>query len=564
MSDESYLQLFEEEAAKTRALAHAVYDPELPKVIDYDYKTLKDAFNQWAEKWPEKPYLILGDLELSYAYCNDIARRLANVLTGMGVKKGDRVAIMAPNVPQYPISLQAIWKLGCIEVPANGMYTVSELTRQINDNGAETVVVMAAMAPKAIAMLQNPDCTLKRVIAFQMPGPKVELPEVEGLYDFDTVVAAASNAEPEVEVFMDDPARLQYTGGTTGIPKGCVLTHRMIYGMAKRTILWTTLNFTLVDEDKVRSLAAIPLNHVYGFNLNLGINMAAGGTLVLVPQPKPDALVEAINKSKPNIFGSVPTMVIGLINNPQVMSGKADLTSLKGVFVGGAACPVPVMKEFERLSGATLVEGYGMSETSNILTINPMHRRKIGTIGVAIPDTDLLVVDVETGKKLMPFGEDGELIARGSQNIKEYWDNPEETANAVRHGWLYTGDIVSMDEEGYITIRDRKKDMIIVSGFNVFPKEIDEVMYSNPKVVEACSVGVPHPTKGEAPVMFMILKPGETMDAKEAEAFLRQNLTGYKIPVDYRFVTEIPKTPAGKNDRKALAKMYVAEKEAKA
>ncbi|MBO5557093.1 MAG: AMP-binding protein [Oscillospiraceae bacterium] len=564
MSEKEYLKLFEEEALIIRAITDSMYDPELPNPITYDYKPLRDWFNHWAEVHPDKPYLLLGDMALSYAYCNDVARRLGNALMELGVKKGDRVAIMAPNVPQYILGLQAIWKIGGIEVPANGMYTVTELTRQLNDNGSETVIAMAAMAPKAIAMLQDPNCTVKRVIAFQMPGPKVELPQVEGLFDFDAVVAAASNAEPDVEITMDDPVRLQYTGGTTGIPKGCVLTNRMVYTMAVRTVLWTTKSYTMVAQDEVRSMAAIPLNHVYGFNLNVALNIVAGGTIVLVPQPKPDALVEAILKGRPTIWGAVPTMIIGLINMPQVQSGEADFTSLKGVFCGASACPVSVMTEFERITGGTLVEGYGMSESSNILTINPMHYRKPGTVGVELPDTDLLVVDTATGTKLMPFGEDGELICRGTQVIKEYWDNPEETANAIRDGWLYTGDIVSMDQEGFITIKDRKKDMIIVSGFNVFPREIDEVMFANPKVVEACSVGTPHPTKGEAPVLYTVLKPGETMDAKEAEAYLRQSLTGYKIPVDYRFVDEIPKTPAGKPDRKALAALYKAEKEAKA
>lgn len=559
MSDNSYLKAFEEAAKANRTLFENQYDSEMPKSVEYEFKTCKDWFIYWAEQHPDKPYIYFAGQTMSYGVCNGIARRLANALNALGVKKGDRIAVMAPNVPHYLLGMHAAWKLGCIEVPTNAMYTVSELTKQVNDGGAETVIVMSTFAKKATAMLEDDTCCVKRVVVFRLPGDKTELPKMAGVYDFDELQTSAPDVEPTVEVSMDDPIRLQYTGGTTGIPKGCVLTNRMVYTMAKRTILWTTRGFSLVSADNVRTLAAIPLCHIYGFNMNIAINLVVGGTIVLVPQPKPDALTAAIVNGQPNIFGAVPTMLICLVNKPEVRNGEVDFTCLKGIFCGGSSCPLAVMQEFESLTGATVVEGYGMSETSNILTINPMRSRRPGTVGVAVPDTDLVVVDTETGTKVMPFGQDGELICRGTQVIKEYWGNEKETRNAIRNGWLYTGDIVSMDEDGFITIRDRKKDMIIVSGFNVFPREIDEVMFSNPKVMEACSFGALHPKRGEAPVIYIVLRDGETMDAAEAESYLRKYLTGYKIPVDYRFAAELPKTPAGKPDRKALAALYKAE-----
>ncbi len=556
MSDTSYLKAFDEAAAKNAALARRQYDKEIPEVIEYEDKPCKWWFNHWAEKYPTKPYAVLGKLALPYAYCNDVSRRFANALLDLGVTKGDRVAIMAPNVPQYLLAMHAVWKIGAIEIPANALYTVPELKGQFNDSGAETVVVMAAFAPKAIAMLQDPECAVKRVIAFQLPSGKVELPEVEGLYDFEQLVGTHPNTEPDIEVTMDDPIRFQYTGGTTGVPKGCILTNKMVYTMGLRTAIWTTRNFTLVPKEDIKTLAAIPLNHVYGFNANVGIALCTGATIVVVPQPKPDALLAEVVGNKPNIFAGVPAMLIGLLNTPQVQSGEADITSLKGVFCGSAPCPVAVIEQFEKLTGATIVEGYGMSETSNILTINPMDIRKPGSVGVAVPDTDLVVVDAATGTQVMPIGETGELICRGPQVMSGYWNKPEENANTIRNGWLYTADIVVMDEDGFIFIKDRKKDMIIVNGFNVFPREIDEAMFANPKVKEACAIGVPHPTKGEAPVLYTVLKDGETMDAEEVEAYLRKSLAPYKIPVAYEFISELPRTAAGKADRKALTAMY--------
>ncbi len=556
MEELEYLKVLDEVARKNAELARSQYDPEIPEKIEYEDKPCKWWFNHWAEQNPKKPYAVLGDLALSYGYCNDVARRLANAFLDLGIKKGDRVAIMSPNVPQYLLAMHAVWKIGAIEVPANPLYTVPELTGQLNDSSAETVVVMAAFAPKAIAMLQNPDCAVRRVIAFQLPSGQVELPEVEGLYDFNALVGTHPNTEPDIEILMDDPIRLQYTGGTTGIPKGCVLTNRMVYSMGYRTALWTTRSYNIVPKDSVVTLAAIPLNHVYGFNANVGITMTNGGTIIVVPQPKPDALLAEIVKNRPNIFAAVPAMLIGLLNTPQVQAGEADISSLKGIFCGSAPCPVAVMEQLEAKTGATIVEGYGMSETSNILTINPMHVRKAGSVGVAVPDTDLVVVDAVDGKTPVPLGETGELICRGPQVMEKYWENPEATEATIRNGWLYTADVVLMDEDGFIFIKDRKKDMIIVNGFNVFPREIDEAMFANPKVKEACAVGIVHPRKGEAPVLYTVLKEGEEMTAEEAEKYLRQSLAPYKIPIAYEFISELPRTAAGKADRKALSAMY--------
>lgn len=303
--------------------------------------------------------------------------------------------------------------------------------------------------------------------------------------------------------------------------------------------------------EEFRTLCAIPLNHIYGYNTSVNVCLYKGGTIILVAQPTPDNLLEAINKHEPNIWAAVPAMIIGLINHPEI--GNSKVKSIKGIFCGSAPLAVGTLHKFEELSGGRIVEGAGMSETINIYTVNPVRtKRKFGSCGIIWPDTDLVVVDVETGKKVLPRGEEGELIGRGPQFISEYWQNPDETAKTVRDGWLYTGDVVKIDEEGFVFIMDRVKDMIIVSGFNVYPRDVDEVLFKHPKIVEACTIGIPDEKQGESVKSFIAVKPGETLTAEEVNAYCREQLAPYKVPRFIEFVEAIPRTPVGKPDRKVL------------
>jgi long-chain acyl-CoA synthetase len=549
--EKPWLNDFEEDLAKWRPLWEKHYDEGVPKNFEYPDYPLKWWFNKWAGEQPDKPYILMGDVSISYGNANDLARRIANALLGLGIKKGDRVAIMAPNVPQYILSLQALFKFGAVEVPTNPLYTVPELDLQFTDSGTETVIVMAMFAAKAIEILKDPNSPVKRVIVFQVPSGVVEVEQGEGIYDFNELVMAASDQEPDVEVFADDIARLQYTGGTTGIPKGCVLTNAIVFSQANRTATWTSGGFKLIPKEEMRTLCAIPLSHIYGYNANVSICLFTGGSIVLVAVPTPDNLLEAITRHKPNLWASVPAMIIGLNNHPKI--AEADITSLKGIFCGSAPLAVETMNEFERLTGGRILEGYGLSETVNILTVNPVFTiRKVGSCGIVWPDTDLVVVDVETGTKVIPRGELGELIGRGPQIMREYWNNPEETAAAIRDGWFYTGDIVRIDEDGFVFIVDRKKDMIICSGFNVYPRDVDEVLYANPKIMEACTVGVPDPKRGETVKAFVVLKPGESMTVEEVIEYCRKSLAPYKVPTLVEFIDAIPRTAVGKPDRKVL------------
>ncbi|MGI5879537.1 MAG: long-chain-fatty-acid--CoA ligase [Syntrophomonadaceae bacterium] len=549
--EKPWLKDFEDDVVKWRDKWEAMYDDGVPKKPVYPDIPLKDLFNKWAEKHPEKTYLILEDRKLTYGESNDMARRLSNALLNMGVKKGDRISIMLPNVPEYVVSLQCCFKIGAIEVPTNYLYTVPEISYQLSDSGAETVIVLAEHAEKAIQLLNTKETPVKRVITIQVAGKPVEVPKQDGVFDWDEIIKSADGAEPAIDVFPADIARLQYTGGTTGVPKGCVLTNEMMMSQAVRTSEWFR---PAVDPHEFITLCPIPLNHIYAYNCNVNVCLYGGGTIVLVQPPTPDNLLKNITKHKPNIWAAVPAMIIGLNNHPDIAT--TDISSLKGIFCGSAPLAVGTLQRFEELSGGKIIEGAGMSETINIYTVNPIFRkRKFGSCGVIWPDTDLVVVDVETGTKVMPRGELGEMIGRGPQFISEYWNKPEETAETIRDGWLYTGDIVKIDEEGFVFIMDRKKDMIIVSGFNVYPRDVDEVLYHHPKVVEACTIGIPDEKQGESVKSFIVIKAGETMEKEEVIEHCKKELAPYKIPRYVEFVDAIPRTSVGKPDRKTLQEM---------
>ena len=517
-------------------------DPVYPDV------PLKDLFNKWAAEKPDKDYIVFNDIKLSYKTVNMLARKLANALIKLGVKKGDRVAIMAPNIPQYIISIHALLKFGAIEVPANVLYTVPELSLQFKDSGSETVIVPAPFAAKVIPMIADASSPVKRVITIQLPSMPCEIKKTDGVFDFNEIIGAADDSEPDVPVYPSDITKLQYTGGTTGVPKGCVLTNAMHMSQVVRTSEWLGV---IVPPEDFRTLCAIPLNHIYGYNTSVNICLYRGGTIILVAQPTPDNLLEAINKHKPNLWAAVPAMIIGLNNHPDI--GKSEIRSIKGIFSGSAPLAVATMERFEQLSGGKIFEGAGMSETINIYTVNPViTKRKFGSCGIIWPDTDLVVVDVDTGKKVMPRGEAGEMIGRGPQFITEYWNNPEETAKTVKDGWVYTGDIVTIDEEGFVFIQDRKKDMIIVNGFNVYPRDVDEVLFKHPKISEACTIGIPDEKQGESVKAFVVLRNGESLTAEELTVYCRESLAPYKVPRFIEFVDAIPRTSVGKADRKVL------------
>lgn len=325
MSEKPWLKAFDEEAAKWKPVWHANYDDKIDVVPEYPAEPLKWWFNKWAAEQPDKPYVMQGDVLLTYGVVNDLSRRLANALTGLGVKKGDRVAIMSPNLPQYVLAVHALIKIGAIEVPTNPLYTVRELSLQFVDSGAETVIVMAPFAAKAIEIMGDPDSPVRQVIVFQVPGMPVEIGRTDNVYDFNEIIGAADNSESEVKITSDDIIRLQYTGGTTGVPKGCVLTNHNIMSKAVRIGQWVTNNYTTMPGGDIRALACIPLTHIFGYMANIGFNFFCGGSLITVPVPTPDALLDAIEQHQPATFPTVPAMIIGLLNHPRFQIGRAHV-----------------------------------------------------------------------------------------------------------------------------------------------------------------------------------------------------------------------------------------------
>ncbi len=524
------------------------YDKGVPHSIDYPGKPLKDYFNEWVAKNPDKTYLIWGDKELSYSEANVMAQKAATAIIKLGYQKGDRIALMTTNLFEYVILLQACYKIGAAIVPTNPMYTIPELTHQFADSEATIVFAEDRFADKVAEIMSSGKTAIRNLIIIDSRTGTAPISGI-GILRYESLISTGDPVEPEIEVDPSDLTMLQYTGGTTGLSKGCMLSNSNLEAMAWQDTVWFSPPFEKPED--MRIMCAMPLYHIYGFNTSVNINMVAGGNIIIVNGPTPDNLLKNINEHEPNFFAAVPAMIYGLNSHPDI--GDSKIKKIKGMICGSSPLAVEGLNRFEQLSGAAIIEGYGMSETSNVLTCTPMFtKRIIGSVGIPWPDVDIRIVDLDTGKKDMPVGEPGELIAKGPQIMSAYWKNPEETDNVLRDGWLFTGDIATMDEDGYITIVDRKKDMILCSGFNVFCREIDEVLYTHPKVQDACAIGIPDPKRGETPKIFVILKPGETMTEDEVKEHCRQSLAPYKVPTHVEFIDELPRTSVGKPMRNAL------------
>jgi long-chain acyl-CoA synthetase len=547
------------------------YEPHVPEHIEYPTMTLSAAQEETARKHPDHTAIIFKDYRISHREFNDLINRFAAALQGLGVKKGDRVAVHLPNCPQFPIAYNAVLRIGGIVVPCNPVYTARELKHQISDSGAEVIVTLSATYPivqKILAQTALQHVVVAKIKTYFPPllkllftllrekkdGHRVDITGQANTYWFTDLLEEAPAKPEPVELSWEDTAVLMYTGGTTGVSKGAQLTHKNVWVNAYQTKVWTNAQ----DREEI-TLATLPLFHSYGMTACMNTGAIIAGTMVLIPDPRDtDDILKTIEKHRPTLYPGVPAMYVAINNHPQV--GEYDLGSIKACNSGAAALPVEVQERFQELTGARLVEGYGLSEASPITHANPIYGdSRIGTIGLPWPDTEAKIVDVESGEKTMPVGEVGELCVRGPQVMKGYWNMPTETANALRPDpeggdpWLHTGDLSTMDEDGYFRIVDRKKDMILgAGGFNVYPREIEEVLYEHPKVLEAAAVGIPMEGKGERVKAFVILKEGQTADEEEIIAFCRENLAPYKVPKFVEFRDELPKTMVGKILRREL------------
>ena len=541
------------------------YEPHVPEHIDYPETVMPAVLAETARKYPNHTALIFNDAKIAFREYNEAVDRFAAALQGLGVKKGDRVAIHLLNCPQFPIAYYAVLRIGGIVVPCNPVYTAREMRHQLKDSGAEVMVTLSLMYP--IIKRIRAETELRHVIVANIKtylppllrvlftllkekkgGHRVDISGDANTYWFTDVLAQAPARPQPVELTWDDTAVLMYTGGTTGVSKGAELTHQNILANACQCKVW----INAVETEDI-SLTALPLYHSFAMTTCMNLDTLTGAAMLLIPNPRDlEDVLKNITKHKPTFYPGVPAMYVAINNYPDL--SKYDLSSIKSCVSGAAGLPPEVQKRFQELTGARLAEGYGLSEATPVTHANPIWGdNRVGTIGVPWPDTEVKIVDIETGEQVLGIGERGELCIRGPQVMKGYWNMPEETANTLREGWLYTGDIAVMDEDGYFKIVDRKKDMILgAGGFNIYPREIEDVLYEHPKVLEVAAAGIPVPGKGERVKAYVVLKEGETATEEEIIAFCRENLAPYKVPKFVEFRTELPKTIVGKILRRVL------------
>ena len=556
-------------------LAH--YDKGVPQTIEYPKTPLFHFLEEAAEKYPDRACTIFKGAVISYREMNALTDHMAAALVEMGVKKGDRIGIFMPNTPQFVIAYYAILKSGAVVVAVNPTYPVDEILMPVNDANVEIMFTLSRfynILKKAREksklkriIVTNIKETLSPVVRFlftltkeKKGGDRIIGPLAEGdVWMKDLLAKHVNSAKPNIEVSPDDTALFQYSGGTTGVPKGAVAMHRNVVANTLQIKLWMP---SLVPGKEV-VLMGIPLYHVYGMVAGMNFAMANGASMVMVPNARDlKDVLENISKYKATIFPGVPLLYNGINNHPDVKAGKYDLSSIKACISGSAALMRETKEQFEKLTGGKVFEGYGLSEAPTATHCNPLNGvNKTGSIGMPLPDVEVRIISLDDGETELAQGEIGEIIVRGPQVMKGYHNMPTETANSLRQlkdgkTWLFTGDIARMDEDGYFYIVDRKKELIKPGGFQVWPREVEEAIMSHPKILEVGVGGIPDPQRGETVKAWIVVKPGETVTEAELKAFCKEHLAAYKVPTHYEFRTELPKTTVGKILRRELVRQH--------
>ncbi len=526
------------------------YADGVPEEIEFEELCLPDILERAAKRYPDKDALLFQENKMSFKELKDKVDRLATCLSGFGIKKGDSVAILLPNLIPCVISYYAILRIGAIVVMNNPLYSDRELEHQLNDSGARALITMDIFGNRMIDL--RPKTGIRQIIYTSVLGTDVK--PAENVYEWEYILSKTSPSPPVVELSFDDVAMYQYTGGTTGVSKGAMLTHRNLSCNVQQLASWIIAPLKgVLKEGEGMSLSAPPFFHAFGLTAAMNSSIYLGWTQVLVPRPQPDKLLEAIRKFKPTFIFLVPSMYMGILDHPDF--DKVDMKSIKFCGSGAAALPVEVIQKIEKKTGSPLMEGYGMTEASPITHVNPFEGlRKPGSVGVPIQNTLSRIVDLKDGITPVPVGEVGEIVFQGPQVMKGYLNMPEETAEALKGGWLHSGDIGKMDEDGYFYVVDRKKDMVVSGGYNVYPKEIEDVYLEHPKVAEAAAIGVPHPTRGEQVKLMLILKEGESATEEEMIEYCSDKLAKYKWPTMVEFRSELPKSAVGKTLKHVLRK----------
>lgn len=534
------------------------YDPEIPHHLNYPRIPLHSLLDETASKNPENPCTNFFGRRLSYQQMKNLSDRFATSLSNLGVRKRDRVVLMLPNSPQFLIAYYGLLKAGAVVVPLNPLSVERELQFFLNDTGAEVIITLPLFLEKVASLKEKTSLTYivcSRIADF-LPFPlnlvqglkerklirRVSCP---GLVDFKELLKKAPPPGWQPDPLpLDELAVLIYSGGTTGMAKGVMLSQFNLVANAHQVIAWANLT----DEQGV--LAVLPLFHGFGMSVTMNAAILAGGEIILIPRFNAKTVAKAIQKYQPSFFIGVPTMFVQLSHLPGIE--RYNFRSLRGIFVGAAPLTRSIKEEFEKKTGGRMIEGYGLTESTTAIMANPYHGlHKIGSIGIPFPDVDAKIVSIEDGRELGP-GELGEIALRSPSVMLGYYHHPEETQKTIIDGWLYTGDIGYMDQDGYFYITDRKKDLIIVGGFNVFPREIDELIYQHPKVKEGITIGIPDPHKGERIKVYLVLKEGQQGTPEEFIAYFKERLTPYKVPSIVEFRRELPKSMIGKILRRAL------------
>lgn len=544
---------------------HDHYPVEIPTSISYDEKPLHAFLMESAERYEGKKALHFMGKELSFQELYTAAKKMANYMQSLGLKKGDKVAVMLPNCPQAVISYYATLLAGGIVVQTNPLYKERELEYQLKDSDSTFIVCLDILLPRVTNVRGNTSLehTIVTGIKDYLPFPKnliypfiqkkeynmvVKVEQSKDTHVWKQMMNKSTDKYTKVDINpLEDLALLQYTGGTTGHPKGVMLTHYNLVANVQMCEAW--LYKTKQGEEIV--LGVLPFFHVYGMTTVMNMSVMQGSKMILLPKFNAGEVLKTIHKLKPTLFPGAPTIYVGLLNHPDL--NKYDLSSIEACISGSAPLPTEVQDQFEKVTGGKLVEGYGLTESSPVTHANFVWKKRVnGSIGVPWPDTDCKIFNMESTGEEAAAGEVGEIGVKGPQIMKGYWNNPEETDNVLRDGWLFTGDLGYMDEDGYFYIVDRKKDMIIAGGYNIYPRDIEEILYEKEGILEAVVAGIPDPYRGETVKAFVVLKDGYSIDEDELNAHCRKHLAAFKVPRIYEFREELPKTAVGKILRRKL------------
>ena len=544
---------------------HNSYPQGTPKEVSIEKLTMPQILDRTALEFPQNPAVIYMGKTISYLELNRLVNRFANALIDLGVAPGDKVGMLLPNMPQVIIANLATHRIGGVTAMNNPLYTERELEYQLNDSDATVLVTLDLLFPRVIKIQKN--TRIQTIITCHindfLPFPTKQLfPFVkkqmfrkdtphESTFSFMDLIKKYPDTPVENKASWEDTAALIYTGGTTGVSKGAQLTHANLSSVVQQFSAWfPELSF----GDHERLLGVYPVFHSAGYSVSQNLPILNAWAVVLVPRPDPVVITDMLRKFKPTFLPGVPTIFVGLLNHKPFRD--MDLSFVKGYFGGAAPLAEDTLNQLRELHGAIINDVYGATENTAFATCTPWKGKvKIGTVGVPLPNTDIKIVDFETGTTELEPGKEGEICIRGPQVMKGYYKKPQETAAALKDGWFYLGDIGFMDEEGYLTIVDRKSDMIIAGGFNIYPQEIDEVLMGHPKILEACAIGVSDPYRGETVKAYVVLMPGETLSEENVVAYCRKNLAAYKAPRSIVFIDELPKSAVGKILRREIKRM---------